>query len=403
MKYVKIISKEIFRKKTIFYNFIFVFLLTITVFIISTYKNSVLSYKKNIINMNPEFNSLTIYPNESENFEMVKEKIKNIPNIKLITKNYAYDAWGSINLENNKSEDNTVRLLVANNDTIPKIIKGKKFSNNEEGFLICPRYMFFSTDDNILNNTNKNDYNDMKKYLNKNITFKYHSNKGTIKFEKEFKIIGIFDNPSYKESLFTCYTTIGALNEINENAYKDDIDVDGTPSIDNQTSIFIRINDLTKIDNVKKELTKIGYKADDNAIIIPEYFENINSWCTNIELISFIILFVLLVILFIKYSYEEKEYYKLLEYLGYNNKDRIIISTLSYFLILLISFILSMAVFSLFFVFANIFIKNHPFIMNGFKIIFDFNALFKIAIVVLLTTILCLISNLIIIKDDNNV
>lgn len=209
MKYVKIISKEIFRKKTIFYNFIFVFLLTITVFIISTYKNSVLSYKKNIINMNPEFNSLTIYPNESENFEMVKEKIKNIPNIKLITKSYAYDAWGSINLENNKSEDNTIRLLVANNDTIPKIIKGENFSNNEEGSLICPRYMFFSTDDNILNNTNKNDYNDMKKYLNKNITFKYHSNKGTIKFEKEFKIIGIFDNPSYKESLFTCYTTIG--------------------------------------------------------------------------------------------------------------------------------------------------------------------------------------------------
>ena len=100
---------------------------------------------------------------------------------------------------------------------------------------------------------------------------------------------------------------------------------------------------------------------------------------------------------------EEKEYYKLLKYLGYNNKDRIIISTLSYFLILLISFILSMVVFSLFFVFVNIFIKNHPFIMNGFKIIFDFNVLFKIAIVVLLTTILCLISNLIIIKDDNNV
>lgn len=194
-----------------------------------------------------------------------------------------------------------------------------------------------------------------------------------------------------------------ALNEINENAYKDDIDVDGTPSIDNQTSIFIRINDLTKIDNVKKELTKIGYRADDNAIIIPEYFENINSWCTNIELTSFIILFVLLVILFIKYSFEEKEYYKLLKYLGYNNKDRIIISTLSYFLILLISFILSMVVFSLFFVIVNIFIKNHPFIMNGFKIIFDFNVLFKIAIVVLLTTIFCLISNLIIIKDDNNV
>ncbi len=388
--------KKQFRRKSTFLNMFFIGIAMFLLIIINTYKSSTNNYLENSEKDDFFLRQLFVTPNNVEKLlekqeSDIKKDLSSIDHvINVVRFQFHFDGLHSKDFKNDKLEG-TFEIYSANNKTLPKIIEGTNFPDDDGYYLICPKnfYPLANVEDNLLNYS-IDDRILIENYLNKNLNFEYSSLNGKYNFNIKLKLIGIYENSS---SSFVdenkCYVNSKVLEEIVYNEFKDDFNEQtGENNLIYQTDFLVEVDDVKNVNSVKKEIEKKSYTTEPMLITDDEGIENINSNTTLLTICVLIAISIFIIVVFYKKFNEEKDQYKLMIYLGYKNKDLNFIYFMSNLINMIISIIFSFGISYILISIFKMIINKFPFLLNKWNLIFDY----KLAIVLI---IICIISNLI--------
>ena len=370
------------RKKINIFSILVISISMCFVLILCSYKASVQKSINDSLN-DLSFRSLSI----SSEKHVDQEKKSILENIEHVTNvSYEYYYRTSLKTEEFKNDklEGSFEIISANNKTIPQIVKGTNFPDNDDYYMVCPENFYPGNFDNYANFSDK-DRIDLDKYLNKQMIF--NSN------EKNFniKLIGIYQNSDYNLDEYLCYVNEKTMIDIMDNYYNsiqsDQFD------LENQTGFIINIDDAKNLESVKTELSQLGYNYKPIAYIAYDIIDNTVKPINKIIPTILILVFILIFILLEKDFKEDKKFYKLLSYLGYNNKYVIKIYTISSILKLLFCLFLSILLTSVGYIIFLIILKYHPFIFGKYRLILDIKSIIYIIGVLMLTLLLSIILN----------
>ena len=290
----------------------------------------------------------------------------------------------------------TIELFGRSNSTLPKIVFGKNFQNENSNVAICPlRLLMTGVDDEYF--ISKKDYVDGKKLLGQTIIIEYDEyfyksalGKGEIinQYQESFKVVGLYDNTTFMSDdiCFVHYSDIKRITETQNG----NLEEYNTPSqyvtfniaIDSNTNLsYIKeqLNDFAKNNNIAIDLI---------ATITPDT-ELISSVTTSVLVACTISLFLFL-ICFIIYTVKNIESRKreigLYKAMGYKNKQIYDIVLIEQFIITTLSFI--MAIILLFFcvIIFKLIAKNYFYILLKFSINMPFLYFVVIYILIIILT-----------------
>ena len=290
--------------------------------IIDTTKNNEIGYRT-IRVFNKDNNSID---DKTAFFEQLKSNTSDILKIKHVQDAYIGEEALLVvdtNLSN-KYLDGKITVLRGTENTLPKIIKGRKFSDNESGVIVCPEKFFPHSEAGQIKNNWIIDGNEL---LNKKIDVKYKeynyddiNNILVVKkeYKKEFKVIGLYHTYERMNDNGTCYISPIDMNEMAAVEYSWDT------SAYISSSISVIVDDVDNMEYVKNVLINNGYELTG-----VEAYLDYNVINTIITSITVAIVLILLIIMIISSSYlkkklisEEKEI-KILISLGFRKKDMI--------------------------------------------------------------------------------
>lgn len=388
--------KKQFRRKSTFLNMFFIGIAMFLLIIINTYKSSTNNYLENSEKDNFFLRQLFVTPNNVSTImekqeSDIKKDLSSIDHvINVVRFQFHFDGLHSKDFKNDKLEG-TFEIYSANNKTLPKIIEGTNFPDDDGYYLICPKnfYPIANVDDN-LKNYSIDDRILIENYLNKNLNFEYPSHNGKYNFNITLKLIGIYENSS---SSFVdenkCYVNSKVLEEIGYNEFKDDFNEQtGENNLFAQIDFLVEVDDVKNVNFVKKEIEKKSYTTKPMLITDEEGIENINSNTTLLTICVLLAISIFIIVVFYKKFNEEKDQYKLMIYLGYKNKDLNFIYFVSNLINMIISIIFSFGISYILISIFKMIINKFPFLLNKWNLIFDY----KLTIVLI---IICIISNLI--------
>lgn len=342
---------------------------------------------------------------KKESYETKKKDIKGIPHIITILHEYNI-ASEYLSSEEFKTPntDHTIQAYTADNLSLPKIKYGTNFPDKQGFYMVCPINMYPNSNlssNNINFKITNKDRIDMQQYLNKTIQFQFENvNNMNIKKESiDIKIVGLYEVD--KNSLYdnTCY--------INENTKKyiyDTLNNDLPSYIEksNPEAAVIIIDDIKNLEEVEKNLNKLGYRLDPYVIIDNSFLEETKKINKTYSLILSIICVFLLFLILFKDTKNTLKYNKLLKYLGAKDNHLYLTNLIHNILIILLAFILSLILSFIYRGLLNIIIYFRPFLFSKNEIIFSITYLFKIFITIFISTIIISILNNVYIKYKLN-
>lgn len=338
-------------------------------------------------------------------FTEKKADVSHISHILTILHEYenAYQLLSSEEFKTPNS-DSTVEAYTADNLSLPKIKYGTNFPDKQGFYMACPTTMYpnsILTGNNINFKITNKDRIDMQQYLNKTIQFQFENvNNMNIKKESiDIKIVGLYEVNKHSLEDNTCY--------INESAKKyiyDTLNNDLPSYIEksNPEAAVIIIDDIKNLNEIEKNLNKLGYRLDPYTIIDPDFLietKKINK--TYSLILSIICVFLLFLILF-KDTKNTLKYNKLLKYLGAKDNRLYLTNLIHNIIIILLAFILSLILSFIYRGLLNIIIYFRPFLFSKNEIIFSITYLFKIFITIFISTIIISILNNVYIKYKLN-
>ncbi len=384
------------RNKKMFVCFIIMGLIMSIIIIFSSFNSSAQNNIKEAAFENPLFNRLIAVPNvnptnENEIKEM-KESIEKLDNVKSAFRNYEYYNYLNISSFKTKDLEGGISLYVANNKTLPEIVSGHNFPDENGNYLICPQNFYPTNVDFRRKEINSSMKIDLENKLGKTFEYKYKSIKNNKEYKLNFELVGLYKNSKYSIDEDVCYTTEKVMNDLyfntNDNIEKIDL------SFDEYKSFYVYVDKYENVERVTENLKKMNFTVSSAAHIDTDFFKEIITNTTLFVVLIYIVTIIfLIVILIYQFNYDEK-YYRLLFYLGYRKKQLYIMYFLNTIFKILISFI-SVFIFSIIMKFSLLhYLKIKPFIFYKWKVIINYTPLvllfFIIVLISVLSTIICI-------------
>ncbi len=323
-----IFKRNIRDKKNIYYIIMMglcslVILCTIS-FVSLYYYNLNRQYDKNIafktLFVSPSDTELQEYATDSQktyNYDI--DKIKNINHVSI-----AYSSKDETNILNNPIIDgktgDALYLMYGTEEILPNIIKGTKFSYDNENVMICPNRIYPSEEIefedigkdtinglNILNKTIKGTY-DVRKYNSKT------EKTETIRQQDvEFKVVGIYDVDDSYFGINQCFIPGKQLEKISKDVFpKKDFSV--------ISSLIVIVDKKSNVDYVKKELEGLGYVVSYRMYVPKDYLNKANVIFLAIIVLSIIAITIISTLYTKKKILNNSHILKLSKAIGYNNE-----------------------------------------------------------------------------------
>lgn len=202
--------------------------------------------------------------------------------------------------------------------TLPSVTLGKNISETDTGVAICPMLFYPSLENKGV--VKKTDY--LKdEIIGKIFTIKeqiYKNIDGKLTpsgmYEKDYKIVGLYDSQKSKDLHSTCYISSKDMSELYDTTFKDVF-------LNNSLGKLIVVDKFQNVDKVAKEIVNMGFRVE------PQIVEN-ESIITSVNLICIILCVIsIITIIFISYLYIKKKNNNdsfsigILKSLGFNNNQ----------------------------------------------------------------------------------
>ena len=265
--YLKIISLNLIREKkkwsyiltificTILSLILFVFWENVNKIINVTLKNEI-GYRT--IDIHPRFNTEVTSFEELNDY--VKNDINDIMKISNVLDAFNSQEW-SIVLKSNISKngvDGTITLLRAKETTLPTIISGRSFTDNEKEVAICPKMFYPNIDpmyvdkdkiidgESLIGTTFSVEFNDY-------VLNEYLMPEENNTYIKEFEIIGIYNTYERMNDSSTCYISSYDMEKISS-----------TMNSWNESSlpvISVIVDDINNVQHVLEKINEMGFES----------------------------------------------------------------------------------------------------------------------------------------------
>ncbi len=400
----KISTKFQLRNKMTIYNIIFLTIMILLMIFLFTYKETIKNYLDvDVYNSTfTRFFANKIAEDERnwtrEELDSMQKEIRKIPHVKFTTYQYAFGTTFQIPELTNDILNGYIIGYAASNDTLPEIVKGNNFPDDKGNYLICPENFYPTSVYVDRYKLSAKDKVDINSYLNKKITLAFDTYAGEHK-TSDFEIIGFYKNDKNNFDEDTCYTNRSSMIEIGKKLYEGAIDeVSGKNTIDEQTQIFIQIDNFKNTEFVKKELKNLGYIVEDAFYFAPE---NLNKITNNLNIfigISIICIIIIEIMLFKNFKIENENNFNLLYVLGYKKKNILITFIFSNLIQIIISLLSSVILLFIAIGIILLILNVHPFIFSKFRVCFNFSS---IVLVIGITLLSALVNYLTIRKKIN--
>lgn len=383
--YFLLALKSFFRKKiNIVVILFFVISMTMTVFV-SSFSKTFSTLINNQVNGNINYKLLIIS-------EEIKDKsiFKNISNIGYIIDYNSYGHYVTT------EENFTINLIGVPMNYI-NTIYGKGFEQIDEKTMICPSSFYLGSNPEEYNQEYLEKIKDGKDVLNKTFTL------NSVNYREKYNVVGIYDVNKYMYGEYnTCFTTEKNIQEIFDKeieSYKKDCNPEthDCDSIGVSTSSIVVVDDITKIENVQKEIEKMGYMVRRYNAIDTQGIDFITNVLYTISMIIMVIIFIILIVSNNKFIHYNKKNNIIYKSLGYENSILIKINYIESIIISMISFAITIiAVVLLYNIFSNIFVVE---IKTGCQLYISYES---ILFVFFLSLIISLLSTFLSLKNNNN-
>lgn len=338
------------------------------------------------INRNTGFRTITVTKESISYLEGLKElrKVEHISEVYIPS----YDRYSIETDININGLDGELELLYGTSNITPKTIVGKQMNELESGEMICPFVFYpdsgsydFKIDENkIILPEDSLNYEFDVFYLN----VKMIDGKTVVDEEravKKFKIVGLYDNKLIMNLNNQCYITPDDMkvlqDSLNPQTNYEDMDY---------TFARVVIDDTRNLDNVKKNLRNLGYDFGNSTStsIDTDAVNKITLLTITLFIIIICTIFLLLLMNLNKKIKDEYKQIGILRACGYTKKQVINKQNVECLVILFISFIISLILFSILF----ILIKDNLFKFTyyiGYKV--ENNIIILIILSILITLI----------------
>lgn len=373
-------------------NIIFIIILAIIIFIVflssSYYKSLKDLYKSDYYELE-QLRYLEVRSKEEiiKPLEM-KSIISNDDNVVLVTEFYNYMTTYLRNDMFNK--DYGIYLYVANNNTLPKLVKGVNFPNNEGNYLICPQKFYpsatFSTIDRFVS---INDLFAIEDYLNKKIQFDYKSLGETLEYTKEFTLVGLYENKNHIVDESICYINESAMKKIQE-----ELHIDAPNIVLSDDDFLVVVDDYKNVDKVIKKFENLNFSVHKLSDKNPIWENKVLNQSKKIVLLSGIVCIGLILVFINKKFFENKTNYQLLYFLGYSKFKVFKIYFFTNIFNFLKSFLIAILIVCFIYFCFNICLNYYPYLFDKMKFIINYNWLILFIITCFIVIVMNLLFNL---------
>lgn len=284
-----------------------------------------------------------------------------------------YSSNGGVIEEFEGELSGNVEFVPANNDSLLPITFGSNFPDDDGLYMVCPENFYPTNLDDI--SSLSIDYRvDLKNKIGEIFHFNardWITNQST---RLEIKLIGLYKNQANHIDENRCFVSKKLSETISKIMYQSD----SGWSVSQYSAFMTTVDNAKNIDYATTTLTNMGYNVMPVASIRYEYYDNIFNIIKKLS-ISLIIMIIIVVLIYARKDYiENKDFYKLLQCVGYNKfqtfmmfiSEIVIKLTLS----IIFSFIISLILYGI----VSIVLYYKPFIFNKWTIIFDYLSYLKI-------------------------
>lgn len=389
MKKIFFYLRPIFRKKSTILTFILIGISMSLILILSSYYATSYNGYYGEIRENIYYNTYWITTDNKENsISNMKKVLGSIEHIVGIFPEHLWINGGTIEeFKKNAKIDGRINLQVANNQTLPEIVKGSNFPRKGENYIICPQN--FIPTGGALEKYSRFDILDLKEYLGKKINLKY-MNFLTDKedLEIDFELVGLYKNSNSLADENICYVKEETLH----NMYLKQNNISSENNEMINLSFYIQIDKYENKEQVKKKLENYGYKVESITEIAYEDFDKISSNIAIINIGLNALIFGLLFLSLLKHLYDNLKYYNLLYCLGYSKINICFINTISNFILIIMSSIITLFISIFLSKIFDIILYFKPLIFSKFEVIIDYSPiLYMIPSILLIALIVSLL------------
>ena len=299
----------------------------------------------------------------------------------------------------NENLDGVLTLQRGTAGTLPKILVGRTFRENENNVAICPRFFYPTTDPlNVNEKFIINGYD----ILNKTFTVNYYdyiveNHNLVVKntYSKEFTIVGLYESSSEINDNGVCYISKDDLIEINDKEKSYNKANSGIPGLN------IVVDNIDNISYVRNELANLGYFDIDVGASLDA--DIVNAIRLSFILVFVLILFVVIVLIpiFIKWKINcDESKIGMLKTIGYSNKVLLYQYVINSFILNSFIYVLGTIIFFIIYIYCinNVqFLINTSYAMGGLEIGFS-SLIYSYLLIVLVP---CIITAYYVIKKCN--
>lgn len=397
--------KPIFRKKSTILIFSLMGIVMALTILIQTYNKSVYNGFYGPIKENIDVNTFSVAKTYDEKipFNEFKENMQNelasIPHVIGVFHGTSRINGGTAKkFAKNESINGRIEFFAGNNQTLPQILQGTNFPDEDGFYMVCPKN--FIPGSYSISEYSRFDMVNLEEYLGKEISFNYYDfDDVPEELEIKIKLVGISKNNSSMNDENKCYVTESTLKEMHYNQIKKFLD---TYNEVENNFFYIQIDSIDNKDEVYQSIKELGYYDMVPTIEMAyDVYDEMVANIKNITIVVNVIIFILLFLIIILQYYNSKKYYKLLKYLGYDKSSICWVNIVSNLILIIFSSIITLIVSCLMKYILNIIVYFKPAIFWKWDIIMDYSSLFFIIPLAIFTTII--VSLIIIFDLTNNV
>lgn len=349
-----------------------------------------------------EFRSFNVY--KDDNSEKLIDELKSINHVINATPVYEYLGY-ALNVDKfvTSKLNGEFGITPASNESLPKIVKGTDFPNNDGYYMVCPQN-FYPTSGEMKYMTIFDKF-PIEKYLNKEIPVQYYGQKYGLNhsndyiFNIDIRLIGIYKNNDYNIDENKCYVNSKLMHDYVLNYYKD---LEEEYKAQKSLGLIIEVDSKENTNYVENKLKEYGYTYEPLGFILEEEIEETNN---NTQMFIYVLMLIIVVFIFVvleKDYIENKDYYKLLMVVGYDNKKVKLIYIMSSLLKIGFCIILGLFISTIICGLAYLLLKIWPFWMFKYKIIISFEIIYIILVFLILSIIIIIFNSLLHFKKVGN-
>lgn len=353
---------------TILFFTLFVFWENVNKIISVTLKNEI---GCRTIDVLPRFDSQDLTYDEINN--KLDDEINEIMKINNIIDAFNSNEWNIVLTSDldNQYVDGTITLLRGTKETLPNVIEGRTFDDNETGVAICPKNFYpdsqtseidkkgIINDKDLIDTIFSVNYNDY--ILNNFFNLKENNT-----YTKKFKIIGVYNSSERLNDINACYISSFDIKEIAQTL--------NSWNINYSPIISVVINDIDNIDVVNAELKENNFES----LGMKAYLDRsvVNTIYISISVVFFLIFFALNLITFFtikKNLKKDKNDIGILRTIGFSKKGVTLLYTFEQIIVNFIIYVIGLIFFIILYILLISNIKElvaARIMLNGFAFSF---------------------------------